>query len=162
MQAVDSLRPTTTNAPGCWTAMLVAGGLGLVLAVLAGAWFARRAVRPLAAALALQRRFVADASHELRTPLTLLSTRTQLLRRHLRRGADADELTGEVDGVVTDARQLADILDDLLLAADTRGCGGRRRSTWSRWWVRSRRPAPPRPASGPWRCWCGVTSRRCR
>jgi two-component system, OmpR family, sensor kinase len=103
--------------------MLTAGGLGLVLAVAAGVWFGRRAVRPMAAALALQRRFVADASHELRTPLTLLSTRVQLLRRHLRRDGHPDDLDDEVEGVVTDARQLADILDDLLLAADTRGGG---------------------------------------
>ena len=123
VQAVNSLRADAEERERLLMAMLVAGALGLVLAVAAGAWFGRRAVRPLAAALALQRRFVADASHELRTPLTLLSTRTQLLRRHLRRGADPDELTGEVDGVVTDARQLADILDDLLLAADTRGSG---------------------------------------
>ncbi|WP_354179551.1 histidine kinase dimerization/phospho-acceptor domain-containing protein [Arthrobacter sp. UYP6] len=40
-------------------------------------------MRPMAGALALQRRFVADASHELRTPLTLLSACAQLLRRRL-------------------------------------------------------------------------------
>lgn len=65
--------------------------LALVVSVLAAglvagafsAVAARAAMRPMAEALALQRRFVADASHELRTPLTLLSTRAQLLRRRL-------------------------------------------------------------------------------
>ncbi|MGN6125480.1 MAG: histidine kinase dimerization/phospho-acceptor domain-containing protein, partial [Humibacter sp.] len=53
-------------------------GLGIVgVALLTlGAWFAaRRAAKPLAQALQLQRNFVADASHELRTPLTALSAR---------------------------------------------------------------------------------------
>ncbi|WP_084532410.1 sensor histidine kinase [Nocardia miyunensis] len=97
-------------------ALLVTGGAGLVLAALTGAWVARRAVTPLVGALALQRRFVADAGHELRTPLTLLSTRAQMLRRRLR-GHPAEP---DVDGLVTDASQLAAILDDLLLAADPR------------------------------------------
>lgn len=99
------------------TALLVTGGLGLVLAAVTGAWLGRRAVRPLASALALQRRFVADAGHELRTPLTLLSTRIQLLHRHLRGAGAGVGLTEEAAGAVADARHLAAIVDDLLLAA---------------------------------------------
>ncbi len=99
-------------------ALLLCGALGLVLAAAAGVWLARRAVRPMAAALAIQRQFVSDASHELRTPLTLLSTRVQLLRRHLERGAEPADLAREAGGVVDDARHLTAILDDLLLAAD--------------------------------------------
>jgi signal transduction histidine kinase len=101
-------------------AMLVSGGVGLVLAAGAGVVFGRRAMRPLAEALALQRRFVADASHELRTPLTLLSTRAQMLQRHFHQGGTEKVLTDEVEGVVGDARNLASILDDLLLTVDTR------------------------------------------
>jgi signal transduction histidine kinase len=100
--------------------MLASGGLGLALAAAVGAWFGRRAAAPVAAALAMQRRFVSDASHELRTPLTHLSIRVQLLRRHLRRGVPPAQVTAEMDGVVEDADHLAVILDDLLLAADTR------------------------------------------
>ena len=98
-----------------------AGFLGLVLTAVLGVWLGVRAVRPLQAALALQRRFVTDASHELRTPLTLLSTRAQMLRRKLVQPAvDEAAVTREVDSVVADARHLAEILDDLLLVADLR------------------------------------------
>ena len=97
-------------------ALLLTGGLGLVLAAIAGMALARNAVRPMAAALTLQRQFVSDASHELRTPLTLLSTRVQLLRRHL--ASAGEDLRAEADGVVADTRHLTAVLDDLLLAAD--------------------------------------------
>jgi signal transduction histidine kinase len=78
----------------------------------------------MAEALALQRRFVADAGHELRTPLTLLSTRAQLVRRLLTQDTDPDLVRSDVDGLVRDAHHLADILDDLLLAADPRESAG--------------------------------------
>jgi signal transduction histidine kinase len=98
-------------------AFAVSGIAGLPLSAGVGFWLARRAVAPLAAALALQRRFVADAGHELRTPLTLLSTRAQLVQRALGPAAASPD----VDGLVADAHHLADILDELLLAADPRG-----------------------------------------
>lgn len=97
------------------------GAAGLIAVVAAGfaaAWMSRRAMRPMARALALQRRFVADASHELRTPLTLLSTRAQLLRRRLSDGDSA--LASGVEEVVQDAKSLTEILDDLLISADPR------------------------------------------
>jgi two-component system, OmpR family, sensor kinase len=99
-------------------ALLFAGGLGVVLSALAGVVLARRGMRPMAESLAMQRRFVADASHELRTPLTLLSTRVQLLARQLRRGGAP--VHAEIDGVLADTRRLGEILEELLLAADTR------------------------------------------
>jgi signal transduction histidine kinase len=101
--------------------LLWAGLFGVVLAALMAYWLARRAVAPMAHTIALQRRFVADASHELRTPLTLLSTRVQLLARRLAHGSTpAPGLQSDVEGVLADTRNLTEILDELLLAVDTR------------------------------------------
>lgn len=109
------------------TALLTAGAAGVLLAALVAAWLARRTVRPMADTIAMQRRFVADASHELRTPLTLLSTRAQLLSRHLRHDPRVPEqVVTEAERVVHDTRTLTEILEDLLSAAETRG-----RADWS-------------------------------
>ncbi len=97
-------------------ALPFAGGLGLLLA--------RRAVRPFAQALALQRAFVADASHELRTPLTLLSTRAQLLDAGVQ-STDAlpEQVRADSTAVVADIHRLGQVLEDLLIAADPRTQG---------------------------------------
>jgi len=106
--------------------LLWAGLFGVVLAALMAYWLAHRAVSPMAETIALQRRFVADASHELRTPLTLLSTRVQLLARKLgSRSTSPAAIQGDVDGVLADTRNLTGILDELLLAVDTREPGAR-------------------------------------
>lgn len=98
--------------------LAAAAATGFVAYVLA-----RRATRPLSEALALQRRFVADASHELRTPLTLLSTRAQLLKRRLsQEGASplAGTLSRGVGEIVEDSKVLTEILEDLLISVDPR------------------------------------------
>lgn len=102
---------------------LVASGIVAALAAgLIAAWMTRRAMRPLADALALQRRFVMDASHELRTPLTLLSTRAQLVRRRLPGSMrqSAPGISEGLDEIVQDSRLLSEVLEDLLIAADPR------------------------------------------
>jgi signal transduction histidine kinase len=120
VQAVLSLRDAHRERDRLVRALLLSGMAGLILAALAGAVLGRRAVAPLAQALALQRRFVADAGHELRTPLTLLSTRAQMIRRGFARNEDQTAIRSEVDGLITDADRLGAILEDLLLAADPR------------------------------------------
>ena len=99
----------------------VAGGSGVLLAALTGLLAGRRAVRPLGEAMELQHQFVADASHELRTPLAVISTRAQVLRRHLAADAARDPAAGtrlaEVDQLVHDTQAMADVVSDLLLSA---------------------------------------------
>lgn len=99
-------------------ALVIAGAVGLLLAAISAVVLARRAVRPFATTIRMQRRFVADASHELRTPVTLLSTRAQLMARRVKR-ADADAgVVRDAEGLVADVTVLTEILDDLLMATD--------------------------------------------
>ncbi|MET9492391.1 HAMP domain-containing sensor histidine kinase [Nocardia sp. NPDC006630] len=98
-------------------ALLIAEIAGLVSAGAVSVLLSRRAIRPLVAALELQRRFVADASHELRAPLTVLHTRAQLLARRAER-EDLDAVVADqLHGLVADTRALSDIVDDLLTVA---------------------------------------------
>ena len=89
---------------------------GILASIAVVVLFTKRSVRPLAQALALQRRFVADASHELRAPLTVLHTRAQLLAHRLG-SADSEVLQKDADALVADTRALGDIVDDLLASA---------------------------------------------
>ncbi|QLQ39063.1 sensor histidine kinase [Micromonospora robiginosa] len=97
-------------------ALLVAELAGLAGALVTATLLARRAVAPLATALGMQRRFVADASHELRAPLTVLHTRAQLLARRARE-QPADRLAGQLDQLVADTRALGEVVEDLLVSA---------------------------------------------
>jgi signal transduction histidine kinase len=127
VQAVLDLATAHRQRTALFQAMAVATGAALVLAALTGIVLGRRAVRPLAEALALQRAFVADASHELRTPLTLLSTRAQVLDRALRRSGVSEDVLRDSQGVVQDAQRLGEVVEDLLVAADPRGDANRQR-----------------------------------
>ena len=82
----------------------------------------RRSLRPLTEALALQRRFVADASHELRAPLTLLHTRIQLLARRFDDG-DAHQAKEQIAALAEDTRVLGEVIEDLLASASMAGNG---------------------------------------
>jgi signal transduction histidine kinase len=121
VQAELDLTPQHEQRSRLLKTMGIASLLGLAFSGLFGVLLARRAVRPLAQALALQRTFVADASHELRTPLTLLSTRSQLLDRAIQKSDLDPQVLEDSRGVVHDVQLLGEVVDDLLLAADPRG-----------------------------------------
>ncbi|MFG1867018.1 sensor histidine kinase [Micromonospora arborensis] len=110
------LAPLRDRQAQLGVALLVAELAGLAGALAAAALLARRAVAPLASALTLQRRFVADASHELRTPLTVLHTRAQLLARRAR-AQPVEQLADQLDQLVADTRALGAVVEDLLVSA---------------------------------------------
>jgi signal transduction histidine kinase len=89
---------------------------GIVASIVVVTLLTRRSIRPLAEALALQRRFVADASHELRAPLTVLHTRIQLLGRRFDDG-DAEQTKEQIDALASDTRALGEVIEDLLASA---------------------------------------------
>ena len=69
----------------------------------------------LAAALAAQQRFVADASHELRTPLSTIRTNAEFLRERL--DATADDRAAAIADVVSEAERMSRLVDGLLVLA---------------------------------------------
>jgi two-component system OmpR family sensor kinase len=68
------------------------------------------------AALAKERRFVADASHELRTPLTVLRSEVDVAMQGDR---DRDELRAALASVGEEAERLSRLAEDLLVLART-------------------------------------------
>ena len=69
----------------------------------------------LAAALAAQQRFVADASHELRTPLATIRTNAEFLRE--RPDAAAGDRSDALADVVSEAERMSRLVDGLLVLA---------------------------------------------
>ena len=69
----------------------------------------------LAAALAAQQRFVADASHELRTPLSTIRTNAEFLRE--RPDAAAVDRNGAISDIVSEAERMSRVVDGLLVLA---------------------------------------------
>jgi signal transduction histidine kinase len=89
-------------------------GIGGVIAVPAGLFLARRAMRPIDAAFAKQRAFVADASHELRAPLTLIRANAELVSRL----PDASPaVKDEIANMLQELDGMSRLVDDLLLLA---------------------------------------------
>jgi signal transduction histidine kinase len=104
--AMMDMAPYQTGRSRLLMSLAFAELVGILASIAVVALFTRRSVQPLAQALALQRRFVADASHELRAPLTVLHTRAQL-----------QTVQKDADALVADTRVLGDIVEDLLASA---------------------------------------------
>jgi signal transduction histidine kinase len=69
----------------------------------------------LAAALAAQQRFVADASHELRTPLSTIRTNAEFLRERPE-AAEVDRRAA-IDDLVSEVERMSRLVDGLLVLA---------------------------------------------
>jgi signal transduction histidine kinase len=122
VQAAAALRPQEDERARVFGGLAAAGAVALLAAGALGVVTGRQTVRGLVAALGRQRQFVSDASHELRTPLAVVSTRAQLLRRHLASATLDDDvrrvLAADVDRLLVDSARLADVVEDLLAASE--------------------------------------------
>ena len=114
--ALADLAPYRASRLRLLAALAIAEFAGILVSIGVIVLFTRRAVRPLTEALALQRRFVADASHELRAPLTVLHTRAQLLASRLDSG-DLPAARQDAHAMVADTRAMSGVVDDLLSSA---------------------------------------------
>ena len=94
--------------------LLIAGPLLLVLSSAGAYVLAGRALRPVSAALAREKRFVADASHELRTPLAALRTELELA---LRRERTQEELEAALRSAAEETDRLSQLAEDMLVLA---------------------------------------------
>ena len=121
VQAGVALEPYESERHRLLAGLAFAGlGAALVAAAL-GARLGRSVVSVWDDALTRQRAFIADASHELRTPLARLALRADLLQRAVRSGAPQETLSSDAALLREESGGLADIVDDLLQAADLEG-----------------------------------------
>jgi signal transduction histidine kinase len=117
VQAVFDARYQLADRRHLLLALTVAEAAGLFAAVASGMILGRRAVAPLAEALARQRRFVAEVSHELRTPIAQVHTRAQVLARRAGNAGVPAGYRTELDRLIGATRRLGEVVDDLLLSA---------------------------------------------
>ncbi|MDX1872497.1 HAMP domain-containing sensor histidine kinase [Mycolicibacterium sp. 120266] len=119
------LRPYDASRSRLLLALAIAELAGIAASVAVVVLLTRRSIRPLTEALALQRRFVADASHELRAPLTVLHTRIQMLSRRFDAG-DTHAAKEQIEALASDTRALAAVIEDLLASASMTAGGAPR------------------------------------
>ncbi len=100
-------------------AVTLVGLVGLAGAALVTLYVTGRALVPIRAAFATERRFVSDASHEIRTPAAIIRASAEVLERE---GLVTDDGRSLVADIVAESDRLGGLVDDLLaLAASERG-----------------------------------------
>ncbi len=100
-------------------AIALVGLVGLAGAALVTLFVTGRALVPIRAAFATERRFVADASHEIRTPAAIIRASAEVLERE---GLVAEAGHELVADIVAESDRLGGLVDELLtLAASERG-----------------------------------------
>jgi two-component system sensor histidine kinase CiaH len=124
LQVIQNRTPEIHFMSTLFEALVGVSIAALLLSILAGYFYAGRALVPIRAsmtrreaALQRQREFAANASHELRTPLTVIGASVEDLRRNRRsRVQDVGEALGDIDAEV---RHMTALVEDLLLLART-------------------------------------------
>jgi signal transduction histidine kinase len=115
LQAGRSLATLAADRRSLWLLILELGAAAVVAAAVGGLLLTRQAMRPIHAAFAAQRAFVADASHELRTPVTLVRTNAEVL---LETGAvPAAEDRALVEDIVAVSGRMGRVIADLITLA---------------------------------------------
>jgi signal transduction histidine kinase len=115
LQAGRSLSTLAADRRSLLLLILDLGAAAVVAAAVGGLLLTRQAMRPIHAAFAAQRAFVADASHELRTPVTLVRTTAEVL---LETGAvRAPEDRALVEDIVAVSGRMGRLIADLITLA---------------------------------------------
>jgi signal transduction histidine kinase len=115
VQVLRSLREHDAELATVRWMTLLGVALGTAIAVPAGLLLARRAMRPIDAAFARQRAFVADASHELRTPLTLIRANAEIARQDP--AEPVSSIDPELASIIDEVDHTDRLIDDLLTLA---------------------------------------------
>lgn len=97
--------------------LLIGGGLGMIIAMIAGLYLAKRALIPIRTSWERQQLFVSDASHELRTPLTVIQTYTELLLRHPNQTIEQE--SRHISNILKETKRMSKLVNDLLTLART-------------------------------------------
>ena len=92
--------------------LLIGGGLGSLVAIVAGYFLAGRALVPIRKSWDQQQQFVSDASHEIRTPLAVIQSRTDLLFQEP--SATIEEKAVDVSIISKEVRRLNKLVNSLL------------------------------------------------
>lgn len=95
--------------------MLIGCGIGILFAVAAGYFLARRALIPIQNAWNKQQEFVSDASHELRTPLAVIQSKTDLLFRSP--SSTIQDKALDISIISKECRRLTKLVSNLLTLA---------------------------------------------
>lgn len=112
VQAFHSLESRDDTAGVLARIFLIAGGVGSLVALLAGYWLSGRALAPIQRNLEAQEHFVADASHELRTPIAVVQSSADVLLRHPDHSiAEEREV---VEGIAEEASRMGALVRNLL------------------------------------------------
>jgi signal transduction histidine kinase len=115
LQAGHSLSTLAAARRSLLFFLLGLGAAAVGTATVGGLLLTRQAMRPINAAFAAQRAFVADASHELRTPLTLIRTNAEVL---LEAGAVSEaEDRALMEDIVGETAHMGRLVADLLTLA---------------------------------------------